>query len=157
VRKPNQRENWRGDVSKDPWLAVETSVGRYYDYPLVTANAGGGGGRPSNVAVELTATGGTVTVEAAQADYVRVTLVEPQTTMTLTPPPAVAGSVTTCNLILRQSTGSNKVTWPSSVRWAYKQVPVLSFAPNEEDHVTLVNFGTDDYWYGFLTGGWFNG
>lgn len=157
VRKPNQRENWRGDVSKDPWLAVETSVGRYYDYPKVVADTGGGGGRPSNVAVELTATGGTVTVEAAQADYVRVTLVEPQTTMTLTPPPAVAGSVTTCNLILRQSTGSNKVTWPSSVRWAYKQVPVLSFAPNEEDHVTLVNFGTDDYWYGFLTGGWFNG
>lgn len=157
TRRPNPRENWRGNTKADPWLALETSVGVYYDYPKVVADTGGGGGRPSNVAVELTATGGTVTVEAAQADYVRVTLVEPQTTMTLTPPPAVAGSVTTCNLILRQSTGSNKVTWPSSVRWAYKQVPVLSFAPNEEDHVTLVNFGTDDYWYGFLTGGWFNG
>lgn len=34
VRKPNARENWRGDTTRDPWLAVETSVGCYYDYPL---------------------------------------------------------------------------------------------------------------------------
>lgn len=34
VRKPNLRENWRGDNAGDPWLAMETSVGCYYDYPL---------------------------------------------------------------------------------------------------------------------------
>lgn len=40
VRKPNIRENWRGDTAGDPWLAVETSVGCYYDYPLSTLDTG---------------------------------------------------------------------------------------------------------------------
>lgn len=159
VRRANPRENWRGELKGDPWLALETSVGVYYDYPKLVPEQGGGGGtvRPTNTAMELVAAGGKVTVDPALADTFRVQLQDAKTTLTLAAPNGKPGTTRTCNIILHQGTGVNQVLWPANIRWSYKQAPVLSLEVDEDDYVVLVNFGTDDYWYGFLTGGWFHG
>ena len=116
-----------------------------YDYPT------------EDTAVEIRAEGTSVTIDPVSNDFVRILLTQPTTDIVLSETPARPGIVTTCNLILKQTVGANKVHWPANIHWAYNQLPSLSFEAAHEDQITLVNFGADNYWYGFLTGGWFNG
>ena len=108
------------------------------------------------IAATVTPEGDTAILDLTTAAAFRVTLNAPTTHITFTNESGTAGSMRYITLVLRQGTGVNLVEWPSNVRWSYNQQPVLAYEKDYEDVVTLVNFGTDGYWYGFLTGGGFH-
>jgi hypothetical protein len=102
----------------------------------------------------ITPAGDTAILDLAKATVFRVTLNTHITQIVFTNASGEEGSSRYATLILRQGTGVNLVEWPENVRWSYGHPPVLSYEKDVEDCITLVNFGTDAHWYGFLTGGW---
>ena len=104
----------------------------------------------------ITPAGDTAILDLAKATVFRVTLNTHITQIVFTNASGEEGSTRHVTLILRQGTGVNLVSWPENVRWSYGHPPVLSYEKDDEDCITLVNFGTDEYWYGFLTGGGFH-
>ena len=102
----------------------------------------------------ITPAGDTAILDLAKATVFRVTLNTHITQIVFTNASGEEGSSRYATLILRQGTGVNLVSWPENVRWSYGHPPVLSYEKDGEDCITLMNFGTDGYWYGFLTGGW---
>ena len=102
----------------------------------------------------ITPAGDTAILDLAKATVFRVTLNTHITQIVFTNASGEEGSSRYATLILRQGTGVNLVSWPENVRWSYGHPPVLSYEKDGEDCITLVNFGTDAHWYGFLTGGW---
>lgn len=59
-------------------------------------------------------------------------------------------------LILEQTVGAGKITWPSNIEWAYNRPPVLSYEAGKQDMVTLFKMYNANKWYGVFSGGWFN-
>ena len=108
------------------------------------------------IVATVTPEGDTAILDLTTAAAFRVTLNAHVTHITFTNASGTAGSMRYITLVLRQGTGVNLVEWPSNVRWSYNQQPVLAYEKDYEDVVTLVNFGTDEYWYGFLAGGEFH-
>lgn len=106
------------------------------------------------VSVSITPVGDTAILDLTKATVFRITLNTHITDIVLTNASGVEGSTRYATLLLRQGSGVNLVSWPKSIRWSYGQPPVLSYEKDCEDCITLVNFGTDAHWYGFLTGGW---
>lgn len=106
------------------------------------------------VSESITPAGDTAILDLAKATVFRVTLNTHITQIVFTNASGEEGSSRYATLILRQGTGVNLVSWPENVRWSYGHPPVLSYEKDGEDCITLVNFGTDAHWYGFLTGGW---
>lgn len=108
------------------------------------------------VSESITPAGDTAILDLAKATVFRVTLNTHITQIVFTNASGEEGSSRYATLILRQGTGVNLVSWPENVRWSYGHPPVLSYEKDGEDCITLVNFGTDAHWYGFLAGGGFH-
>ena len=108
------------------------------------------------VSESITPAGDAAILDLASATVFRVTLNAHITQIVFTNASGEEGSTRHVTLILRQGTGVNLVSWPENIRWAYGHLPVLSYEKDAEDYITLVRFGADAHWYGFLTGGWFH-
>lgn len=59
-------------------------------------------------------------------------------------------------LYLTQSTGSNKVTWPTNIKWSNDREPILSYGVGTVDMVSLITQDKGATWRGVFNGGWFN-
>ncbi len=108
------------------------------------------------VSESITPVGDTAILDLASATLFRVTLNAHITQIGFTNASGEEGSSRSVTLVLRQGTGVNLVSWSENIRWAYGHLPVLSYEKDAEDYITLVRFGADAHWYGFLTGGWFH-
>ena len=108
------------------------------------------------VSESITPAGDAAILDLASATVFRVTLNAHITQIVFTNASGEEGSTRHVTLILRQGTGVNLASWPENIRWAYGHLPVLSYEKDAEDYITLVRFGADAHWYGFLTGGWFH-
>ncbi|MDH1237250.1 hypothetical protein [Stutzerimonas stutzeri] len=97
-----------------------------------------------------------VTLDADIASIFRLNLTEVTTTVEISAVSGAADKARQLTVILRQGTGSNKVKWPTNIRWANNMAPVLSFTNGEEDVVTLLKCGNDNSYYGFFSGDSFN-
>lgn len=53
-------------------------------------------------------------------------------------------------LTFKQGTGANKVTWPENVKWPHGAQPVLSYAANAEDTLSLYTLDGGVTWKGSL-------
>ena len=53
-------------------------------------------------------------------------------------------------LTFKQGTGANKVTWPDIVKWPHGAQPVLSYAANAEDTLSLYTLDGGVTWKGSL-------
>jgi len=89
---------------------------------------------------------------------VDLTLTQPVCALSIPIPALDSGIATTLTLIIRQGTGSNTITWPSSIRWVGNREPVLTYEAGSFDTVNLVSqkVGTTTTWIGYYTGGWHN-
>lgn len=56
------------------------------------------------------------------------------------------------SLVLVQSTGSNKVNWPASVRWNQNRLPILSVTAGQRDVVDFFSIDAGATWMGFFGG-----
>lgn len=86
----------------------------------------------------------------------RLVLNASTTTMTFATFADGANKARQITLLLKQGTGSNRVTWPSSIRWNNGRAPVLSYLTGRVDVITLLTYDSGTSWYGFYNGGWFN-
>lgn len=102
-----------------------------------------------------TANTSTYTVNLDETALSRVDLTAPVTNLILQSSPLSVEKAKQFTIILRQGTGSNKVNWPHTVRWAYNISPALSYGVQDEDIITLIRCGTDNFYYGFFSGGAF--
>lgn len=59
-------------------------------------------------------------------------------------------------IYLTQTTGSNKVTWPSNIKWSNDRTPILSYGIGTVDMVSLITQDKGATWRGVFNGGWFN-
>lgn len=59
-------------------------------------------------------------------------------------------------IYLTQTTGSNKVTWPTNIKWANDRDPILSYGIGTVDMVSLITQDKGVTWRGVFNGGWFN-
>ncbi len=85
-----------------------------------------------------------------------ITLNRPSCVLSLLNAVVPAGYQGAVTLTLRQGTGANLVTWPSSVLWQYNRAPVLSYKQGAFDMITLVSDPVTNKWRGLVDGGWFN-
>lgn len=83
-----------------------------------------------------------------------VTLNEPSTALTISNPPTSANQIKQLTLLLTQGTGSNVVTWPSTIAWSQGMAPVLSYTKGQRDMITLLYMGSGN-WLGFYSGSGF--
>ncbi|QYW05822.1 tail fiber protein [Vibrio phage vB_VpaP_G1] len=67
----------------------------------------------------------------------------------------LVGSVARLTLILRQNTGTNKVTWPSGMKWPNGSAPPLSWTQGAEDVFEIMTYDGGATWYGMYVGGWY--
>lgn len=139
-----------GGVGVGAWID-RTDVTLRSEINVVVKRFASGNGYVSE---SITPAGDTAILDLAKATVFRVTLNTHITQIVFTNASGEEGSSRYATLILRQGTGVNLVSWPENVRWSYGHSPVLSYEKDVEDCITLVNFGTDAHWYGFLTGGW---
>ena len=142
-----------------PWPRIMEELGNKYSHENPPPSDGGDGepsaaNKTGYVSESITPAGDTAILDLAKATVFRVTLNTHITQIVFTNASGEEGSSRYATLILRQGTGVNLVSWPENVRWSYGHPPVLSYEKDGEDCITLMNFGTDGYWYGFLTGGW---
>lgn len=101
-------------------------------------------------------TGTTVDIGALAGSVQRITLNSSTTTVTFTPFTDGVDKARQLTILLKQGTGSNKVVWPSSIRWNNNRAPVLSYLTGRVDVITLLTYNSGASWYGFYNGGWFN-
>ncbi|AEK81928.1 hypothetical protein [Salmonella phage 7-11] len=105
---------------------------------------------------DRTITGTTVEIGPLAGSVQRLTLNSSTTTVTIgsfSDGPDKARQLT---LLIKQGTGSNKVVWPSSIRWNNNRAPVLSYLTGRVDVITLLTYNSGASWYGFYNGGWFD-
>lgn len=101
-------------------------------------------------------TGTTVSIGVVSGSVQRVVLNSSTTTVTFVPFSDGADKARQLTLLLKQGTGSNKVVWPSSIRWNNGRPPVLSYLTGRVDVITLLTYDSGTSWYGFYNGGWFD-
>ncbi|QQK87888.1 hypothetical protein pSalSNUABM01_019 [Salmonella phage pSal-SNUABM-01] len=105
---------------------------------------------------DRTITGTMVEIGPLAGSVQRLTLNASTTTVTIGPFSDGADKARQLTLLIKQGTGSNRVVWPSSIRWNNARAPVLSYLTGRVDVVTLLTYNSGASWYGFYNGGWFN-
>ena len=96
----------------------------------------------------------TIAITPMTATIHNVALNRVNTNITIGGTTDTAGMARQITLMLKQVTGSNKVTWPANIRWANERQPRLSFVTNYSDMVTLLTVDGGITWQGFFNGGW---
>jgi hypothetical protein len=94
--------------------------------------------------------GNLLPVDLAAGNVFLATLTEPQCTVSIP-----RGVRTAFTLVVKQGSGANKLTWPSSVKWSYQAAPVLSYEQGAEDVIILTSYDGGLTWRGFFAGGGF--
>lgn len=105
---------------------------------------------------ERSANGQTVTLEMTNGSIQKLILLSSNTTVELNTPAGEENLCRQLTLMLQQGTGSNKVTWPSYIKWNNGRTPTLSYDINKIDIVTLLTKDSGASWFGFYNGGWFD-
>lgn len=112
-------------------------------------------------AVTVIASGGTnLTLDVdvnKRVNAFDITLDQPNMVLNLLNAEVPEDYVWSISFTLRQKTGTNKVTWPANIVWAYNRAPALSYNQGGVDLITLVSDPVAKKWRGMLDGGWFNG
>lgn len=98
--------------------------------------------------------GAALTVGGGGATVTRIMLTADLTTITVEPA-AQSDQARQFTLVLNQGVGARKVAFGGNVRWADSREPVLSFEPDAEDIVSLLQIGNSPFFYGFFNGGSF--
>lgn len=81
-----------------------------------------------------------------------LTLNSPNCTISLSNPSTLTDVTQEISIKLKQGNGTNKVTWPSNIKWPNGIPPTLSYTANKIDVVTLVSDDKGVTWYGFFAG-----
>ena len=105
---------------------------------------------------DRTITGTTVEIGPLAGSVQRLTFNSSTTTVTIGPFSDGPDKARQLTLLIKQGTGSNKVVWPSSIRWNNNRAPVLSYLTGRVDVITLLTYNSGASWYGFYNGGWFD-
>lgn len=56
----------------------------------------------------------------------------------------------TFQVLIKQGTGANKISWPTNILWSYGRVPVLTFTKDSTDVFQFVTVDGGSTWYGSL-------
>lgn len=96
----------------------------------------------------------TVQIDPASAAIFDITLTVANALVVLAALTDDTGYGRQITLKLRQGTGSNKVVWPNNINWSENVEPILSFAPNRADIITLFTMDSGVTWDGYYSTGW---
>lgn len=93
----------------------------------------------------------TATLDFNSSSDIILVLNDPSTALTLAPLNNVVENTRfEVMLTIKQGTGANKVIWPDSVKWPHGAQPVLSYAANAEDTLSLYTLDGGATWKGSL-------
>lgn len=81
-----------------------------------------------------------------------LTLNSPNCTISFSNPNTLTDVTQEIQIKLKQGNGTNKVTWPSNIKWPNGIPPTLSYTANKIDIVTLVSDDKGVTWYGVFAG-----
>ena len=81
-----------------------------------------------------------------------LTINSPNCTISFSNPNALTDVTQEIQIKLKQGNGTNKVTWPSNIKWPNGIPPTLSYTANKIDIVTLVSDDKGVRWYGVCAG-----
>lgn len=112
----------------------------------------GGGVTRNRLSAKGTVTN-TLALDISTAEYFSAVLSSPNCTVSFTNVPVTANVVQTFVLSLRQGSGANLVTWPSSVKWSFGRKPVLSYAQGVSDVFEFISYDNGATWTGSLAQG----
>lgn len=101
-------------------------------------------------------TDATYEVDITDATVQMLTISASSTTITLKSPANETDLCRQLTLIVQQGTGSNKIKWPTTIKWNNGRTPVLSFERGKADVITLLTKDSGASWFGFYNGGWFD-
>lgn len=98
----------------------------------------------------------TVAITPMTATIHNVSLDRVTTAITVGATSDATGMARQITIYLTQTTGSNKVTWPSNIKWSNDRTPILSYGIGTVDMVSLITQDKGATWRGVFNGGWFN-
>ncbi len=93
-----------------------------------------------------------ITLDLSIASYFKLTLNAPNCTIAFSNPSQMSDVVQEIAIKLKQGNGTNKVTWPSNIKWPNGMEPKLSYTANKEDLVTLISDDKGATWTGVFAG-----
>lgn len=132
-------EVWRANNT------IRTSDPKVGNFTLLPRSDRGG--------VLLTSQLSSLNLDVSSGSVFKFTLTSQITQLQFDNIPTEQGKTVEVTLILKQGIGSQKVTWPSSIKWQNGREPVLSYKLDAEDIIvfTFVNGVTTPYAY-FVSG-----
>lgn len=132
-------EVWRADST------IRVSDPRNGNFTLLPRSDQGG--------VLLTSQLAWLSMDISAGSVFKFTLTDPITQAEFVNIPTEVGRTVEVTLILKQGVGSQKVNWPSNIKWQNGREPVLSYKLDAEDIIvfTFVNGNTTPYAY-FVSG-----
>ena len=95
----------------------------------------------------------TLPLDLSLAEAFTATLSSGQCTVSFTNIPVGTNVATSFTLSLRQGSGANLVTWPTSVKWSFGRKPVLSYKQGVTDTFEFVTYDNGVTWQGSLVMG----
>lgn len=98
----------------------------------------------------------TIAITPMDATIHNVSLDRVTTTLTVGGTADATGMARQITIYLTQTTGSNKVNWPSNIKWSNDRTPILSYGIGTVDMVSLITQDKGVTWRGVFNGGWFN-
>ncbi|EHV9720250.1 hypothetical protein K1B37_000969 [Vibrio parahaemolyticus] len=92
-----------------------------------------------------------IDLDANQGAVFLITLSQAMTTINVNAVGTDPTAALQCILILEQGTGSNKVTWDSSIKWPTSTPPHISYEAGKQDTVALLSVDEGETWLAFLS------
>lgn len=130
-------------------------------YPDTDTTTGGGsnGGTGSQAVIgsyscQSFGGGDTFTLDVSSYGVFNITLSQPTAAITLGAFNAEQGMARQLQIVLKQGTGANSVTWPDNVKWTGNRAPTLSLDIGAIDVVQLMTLDNGQTWLGTQLDGW---
>ncbi len=92
----------------------------------------------------------TLALDLSTAEYFSATLSSTNCNVSFVNIPVTTNIIQNFTLTLRQGSGANLVTWPSSVKWSFGRAPVLSYKQGVSDTFEFVSYDNGATWIGSL-------
>ena len=108
-----------------------------------------GFGLTKNRALSVTTT---AALDLSLASNFLITLNSPNCTISFTKASTLTDVTQEIRIRLKQGNGTNKVTWPSTVKWPNGVVPRLSYTAGKTDEFVLISDDKGVSWSGFFAG-----
>ncbi len=109
-----------------------------------------GGGVTRNRLSARGAVTSTLALDLSTAEYFSATLSSANCVVSFNNIPVTTNVVQNFVLALRQGSGANLVTWPTSVKWSFGRAPVLSYKQGVTDIFEFVSYDNGTTWTGSL-------